>query len=180
MQQFQHPSVNGYQMRLAMEHPSRELYALSWNVDISAQALYLAMNSFVEMGHLLKSLEFQIAYIGRSIEFQLIAERWPGSPSAFTASFEPVDPRPQAVSIEKVNMRDFKFFRIAKGGISDIVLLPEQVPEALNKILEVQATQIKEIERRKKSRENFRLYEGMLLDDIPKENDIKAQIVVFD
>lgn len=180
MQQLNEAYSAGMSIRLAMKHENCDMYAIASPLQIPYGEVARSMFDPGFMSQFVQQMGFDIMYVGGDIRFKIFPERH-GAAMTFRDSFMPIDATPQRT--EEVSIRDFKFFKVANPSLQDILLLPEQVPEALNWILKAQEQAQEEIRKRKSSRENYRRYqEGFMLDgvgNVKPSHEVQAQIITL-
>lgn len=170
-----------YEMQLAMQWGDRAsaVYALSHPVRLRASEVIgrSRQSNHYEWSQFLAQQVFQIGHVSNGIRFQVIPVR-AMSVGAFASEWEGIDARPQERNGE-VDIKDFKFFKVAKQSVKDLIVSPDQVPEMLDIILKLQAKGQKEIRAREKSRENFRQYNSGEMFETKPAHEVQAQIITL-
>lgn len=171
-----------YEMQLALRHGDQQnaIYALSHPLRLRHGEIYGAMQDNLRLAQFMASQVFDIQHVYRNIEFMRIPMQH-SSRSGFLSDWQGVDARPQEmVATERIDIREFKFFKVANEAAKELIVHPDQVPELLDLILKAQAGSQKEIRAREKSRENLAEYRsGDMFDKGKPAHQVQAQIITL-
>lgn len=137
-------------LQLAMRHEQANMYALTSPVNLD-YGVAQAWKDPMFYRQVMESICFEVMAMHPHIGIRhTIPIR--GSAS-FSSMFEPIDPYPSREPVEE-NVRDFKFFKVAKETVKDILVAPASVPELLELVLKAQQPSLEAIRKRERSREN--------------------------
>lgn len=156
-------------IELVMRHSAAKLYAYG-QAEFDERMFYSSYFNEAQWVNFFKEIGFDIIHVGADIRFQMMGT----SPISFMSRFEPIDPFPSLQRRDE-SVHDVKFFTVLKPDIRDILLLPEDVPAALDLILNAQKSKLDEIRKREKSRMNLDNYRNNL--EAPSNRIIQAQLI---
>lgn len=176
MRQFN--SHFGMEMQLAMKigREFEEMFALSAPIRVDFGDLHRMTDNRHHYAEFLSRLYFEIQYVAPGFKFRIMPQM--GNASSFLNSWQGVDARPQVREETEIDIRNFKFFKMANPSLKDIIVSPEQVPELMNMVLKAQEATMKEVRAREKSRENLQKFREEMMDVKPAHR-IQAQIITL-
>lgn len=161
---------SGYEMQLVMRHgdKNKAIYCMSHPLNLDYGAPGRAFSDAMYYAKLMSEIGFDIAYAHSDISFRHMV---PMSTASFLRdSFMPIDPRPQEV---EESIKDFKFFKVAKPTVKDLIVAPEDVPELLNLVMKAQAPMLEKVRARERSRKNFEEH------ILQPRHSVEAQIITL-
>lgn len=178
------------QLAMRLETGSNALFAISRPLDLDYSRLRgvahlsrvaatpggdrntMCYSAEMEITRVMAELGFQIQCVANSIRFAVMPQRHFGVGS-FSSSFEPIDAMPQVV---EERIEDFKFFKVAKPTVKDLIVNPEDVPELLDAVLRAQKPLMDKIRSKERTRENMKWMENGF--EVRAAKEVAAQLVV--
>lgn len=163
-------------LQLAMRFVDRAgagMYAISRPMELEYGFLREAQHADEHrLIGMMAQMGFEIMHMGPQIKFcvQPVYSRG----VSFASSFEPIDARPQYV---EEDIRDFKFFKVAKPTVKDLIVDPRDVPELLELVLKAQKPMLDKVRRREKSRSNEEWMRNGF-EAMPR-HEVQAQIITL-
>lgn len=140
-------------LQLAMRHEGANMYALTHPVNLDFGVGH-AWKDPMFYRQVLESLCFDVMVMHPNIGMRHIMPVRGQPSNFFGAMFDPIDAIPSREPIEE-NVKDFKFFKVAKQSVRDILVSPHDVPDLLELVLRAQKPTIEDIKKRERSRENL-------------------------
>lgn len=174
MRQIQEYAYDDITLQLAMKHSACDTIAYSRVSTVRMEQLYgLRDSSRDPMATMMAIAKtgFDIQFLGSNGMVRIMPER---AGVSWKSEWEPVDMRPQ--EYEDVSLKSFKFFKVAKPSVKDIVITSEMVPEVLDMVMKAQGSVQEEIRRRERSRQNLVDYRGM---SVAPAHSVEAQIITL-
>lgn len=159
------------ELRLAMKHEKARLYAMSAPtvLDIGRWTQSIMDGG---VGEYLETVGFDIIHMAPGIRMQIL-------PQMTATRFDAIDARPMAESLDwkEMDLEDMAMFRPLNPE-SEIVVHPDSIPGLMEKILEAQAPQQKDIREKRRKESMTRDLEGCEYQEgYEPAKDIKAQLV---
>ncbi len=175
MRQTHALNEDGLHMQLAMKFGDDEfnsIYAISNPLYFDYEDIYKAHSSIDGFLQIVSCMGFDIMHVGRGDRIKFITVPSPRLGS-FASQFQPIDPMPQEHKEEGLN--EFKFFKVAKPNIKDLIVDPKDVQELLDIVIKAQKPSIDAIKQRERSRANeFSMRAGL---QISPGREVQAQLI---
>lgn len=161
-------------LQMALRYEPAGIYALSMRNDFEWWELQdtLRSRNSHELAQFLLSMPFNVQHMSsRGIVVASQSNPSMGVSSTFGAAFAPIDPYPSFI---QEDVKDFKFFRAASPSVKDIIVSPEQEPEIMKLLLDVQNLTQEKIKDKMKRAERHAQVDQML-----GSRTINAQIITL-